>query len=224
LQPTYLIHKNLGETPLEALERLRGEQGIAEDVPMTYAGRLDPAAEGLLLILTGEECKNKEQYTSLSKTYIAEIVFGVSTDTHDLLGLPKGADVPRGEIPTGTFTQKYPQYSSKTLWKEVSEAPTHEVTLHSHTKISEGTVSCEAVLARVELVAGKVKGEFRQKEILEAWQTLAPELPAELPILKVELEVGSGFYVRQLAEDMGGCLYSLIRTQIGAASAVDVLA
>ena len=63
MKEKYFVHKRWGETPLEALERLRAEEGIAADVPMTYAGRLDPAAEGLLIILTGEECKNKDAYS-----------------------------------------------------------------------------------------------------------------------------------------------------------------
>ena len=31
---------------------------------MTYAGRLDPMAEGLMIILIDAECKNKENYTN----------------------------------------------------------------------------------------------------------------------------------------------------------------
>jgi tRNA U55 pseudouridine synthase TruB len=45
-------------------------------------------------------------------------------------------------------------------------------------------------------------------------------LPENLSVLKLTIEVGSGFYVRQLAEDLGrelgtgACLYSLVRTEI----------
>ena len=88
IKEKYIIWKNLGETPLEALTRLREEVSIPSDVPMTYAGRLDPAAEGFLIVLTGEECKKKETYSSLTKTYMAEILVDVSTDSYDLLGIP----------------------------------------------------------------------------------------------------------------------------------------
>ena len=84
----YVIWKKWGETPLEALERLRVHLGIAKDIPMTYAGRLDPAVEGLLVILVGDECKKKDNYTKLRKTYSAEILIGVATDSYDLLGIP----------------------------------------------------------------------------------------------------------------------------------------
>lgn len=54
---------------------------------MTYAGRLDPLASGELLVLTGEECKQKDKYLGLDKTYRVKILFGVATDTHDVLGV-----------------------------------------------------------------------------------------------------------------------------------------
>ena len=90
-----IVYKKLGETPLQALERFRGEM-VAKNptnakewsaVPMTYAGRLDPLAEGELLILIGDECRRKEKYLGLDKEYEVEIVVGISTDSYDALGL-----------------------------------------------------------------------------------------------------------------------------------------
>ncbi|MDR3558554.1 MAG: hypothetical protein P4L61_03415 [Candidatus Pacebacteria bacterium] len=83
----HVVDKSIGETPLECLERTRLEKGIACDVPMTYAGRLDPLASGKLLILVGEECKEKEKYLGYDKEYEVEVLFGVKTDTGDALGL-----------------------------------------------------------------------------------------------------------------------------------------
>ena len=56
-----LLNKKEGETPLEALEKFRLTNKKYKDVKMTYAGRLDPMATGLLLVLAGEETKNKEK-------------------------------------------------------------------------------------------------------------------------------------------------------------------
>ena len=47
------IYKNEGETPLECLERFRVEQPLYKDATLSYAGRLDPMAEGILLVLVG---------------------------------------------------------------------------------------------------------------------------------------------------------------------------
>ena len=254
IKPTYEIWKNLGETPLEALSRLRVEENIPAEMPMTYAGRLDPAAEGVLIILTGEECKKKEEYTRLYKTYIAEFLFGISTDTYDLLGLPtaeiehslkKGvpktfAKVFGGARPVGlaspflsecsisavtsyldehlgTQMQEYPAYSSKAIDTGVIP-PSHEVELLSYSDIKMGERSREEVLERVQKLTEIVTGDFRQKEILSAWKDLS--FSESLPVITVTLKVSSGFYIRQLAEDVGralgggACLYSLIRTAI----------
>jgi len=135
-----VINKELGETPLEALERFRAEHKELAGVPMTYAGRLDPLAEGELIILIGEECKNKEKYLGLDKEYEVEILLGISTDTHDALGLvdmifKENRNHSDSRWPTalnlsdygspftnldfnkyiGKFSQPYPAYSSKTV-------------------------------------------------------------------------------------------------------------
>lgn len=237
MKKVYVIYKQCGETPLEALERLRAQENIPEDVPMTYAGRLDPAAEGLLLILTGEECKKKEEYTSRDKTYMAEILIGVSTDTYDLLGIPtyrgeKGNELREAEIflekSLGKQMQAYPAYSSKTVdgeqlhsharsGKDV-ELPVHEVELYSYEDLAKETVSSVDILARVGEITASVTGDFRQEEIVRAWAEL--ELPEKLPLVLFTLKVSSGFYVRKLADDLGNalgtgaCLYSLVRTEI----------
>lgn len=82
----YVVHKDVGETPLQALERSRTERGISPTVPMAYAGRLDPMAEGKLLVLTGERCKEIKRYWNLDKEYCVSIALGLSSDSHDVLG------------------------------------------------------------------------------------------------------------------------------------------
>lgn len=244
----YVIHKRLGETPLEALSRLRKDENIPGDVPMTYAGRLDPAAEGLLIVLAGEECKRKEQYSGLDKTYVAEMVFGVSTDTYDLLGVPtspesmgRTLDVPAEadaylKSHLGKQTQTYPPYSSKTVngkqlhthMKEGNtvELPSHEVELYEYADLTVGSRTREEILERVKLLTEIVTGDFRQKEILSAWTKLMENTPEEFCTIKVTLKVSSGFYIRQLAKDLGralgtgACLYSLVRTEISTSDCI----
>ncbi len=123
----FLIWKKLGDTPLQALEYLRERRGLDSDIKMTYAGRLDPLAEGELLILTGEECKKKDEYLGLDKEYEVEILLGVSTDTGDVMGLvdgqtstPKqgfGVDEIKGILQkfVGKISWAYPIFSSKTV-------------------------------------------------------------------------------------------------------------
>ena len=124
-----LLHKQEGETPLLALEKFRKRNKKYEKVKMTYAGRLDPMASGLLLVLAGDEVKNKEKYLAQEKEYEFEILFGVATDTYDILGKITYYDIFNNVIIldlkkkikdnlknfTGKFTQLYPVYSSKTV-------------------------------------------------------------------------------------------------------------
>ncbi|MFT5831679.1 MAG: tRNA U55 pseudouridine synthase TruB [Candidatus Paceibacteria bacterium] len=86
--PRYaVIEKAVGETPLAAMESWRLMQNPEYfDVPLTYAGRLDPMASGKLLVLIGEECKKKDEYLALDKTYEFSVLFGIGSDTHDVLG------------------------------------------------------------------------------------------------------------------------------------------
>lgn len=89
----YNIYKPIGQTPLEALEKFRAKKKLPKELKITYAGRLDPMAEGVLLLLTGDKVHEKEKYLNLDKTYRAQILFGVSTDTFDVLGKITNTDL-----------------------------------------------------------------------------------------------------------------------------------
>ncbi|MFH1455236.1 MAG: hypothetical protein ABIF22_02880 [bacterium] len=137
-QDIITLYKNRGETPLECILRYKKDNPKYKNEKMTYAGRLDPLAEGLLLVLIGDECKNKEKYLGLEKTYEVDVLFGFSTDTYDLLGKVtskchsrvggnpelvqfnldsriRGNDTIKELLNSfiGRFSQKYPVYSSK---------------------------------------------------------------------------------------------------------------
>ena len=53
-----------------------------------HCGTLDPFAEGILLIVTGEETSNSIKYMSETKTYRTVISLGQQTDTLDNTGVP----------------------------------------------------------------------------------------------------------------------------------------
>jgi tRNA pseudouridine(55) synthase len=86
--PKYVVlEKKIGETPLSCVENWRKSQSIEyATIPLAYAGRLDPMATGKLLILIGDECKHQTKYHSLDKEYEFSVLFGVSSDTGDVLG------------------------------------------------------------------------------------------------------------------------------------------
>lgn len=56
-------------------------------VKTAHTGTLDPMAEGVIIVLLGEERYKKYELAGLKKTYEFEISFGFETDTFDGLGL-----------------------------------------------------------------------------------------------------------------------------------------
>jgi tRNA pseudouridine55 synthase len=120
-----IIDKEIGETPLMAIEKWKAQHPEYKETPASYAGRLDPMASGKLLILLGDECKRQAAYTGLDKEYEIEVLFELGSDTGDILGLAtyqeatgpiedtRIRDVLNKEI--GTHSRAYPIFSSKTV-------------------------------------------------------------------------------------------------------------
>lgn len=137
MRPWRTVEKAVGETPLEALERLRSDAGIPKSVPLAYAGRLDPMASGTLLVLIGEECKRQQTYHTLDKEYQCEVLFGVHSDSGDVLGITEcEKDPPQVRSAhlrrvlhdlLGPTQLPYPHFSSKT----VRGKPLHTWTLEN---------------------------------------------------------------------------------------------
>ncbi|HEY4477791.1 MAG TPA: hypothetical protein VJB09_00760 [Candidatus Paceibacterota bacterium] len=246
MKQVIILKKKDGETPLESLEVFRRKHPVYKTVPMTYAGRLDPMASGLLLVLAGEECKNKEKYLALDKEYEFEVLFGFATDTYDILGKIQhshilqnvrmsGQDLEKAikqnlKYFTGKFIQKYPIYSSKTVKGKPLfeygredlevEVPEREVNVKSLKFLKLRKINSEKLLENIEKRVSKVRGDFRQKEIIAIWKK---ELKKEgnFFIGSFKVRCGSGTYVRGIANSLGEKLgapalaFSIKRTKIG---------
>ncbi len=141
--PKYITtEKEVGETPLQALEKARLLHQIPEEIPMAYAGRLDPMASGKLLILIGDECRVQEKYHAFDKEYIVELLIGVSSDTGDVLGLisagTQNSVMPSGikqsfKSLVGSIELPYPHFSSRTVQGKPLHIWTLENRLHEIT-------------------------------------------------------------------------------------------
>ena len=208
---------------------------------MTYAGRLDPLASGLLIVLAGEECKKKEKYLNLDKEYEFSILFGFATDTYDILGKvikhKNSVSISENEIKknlkffTRKFMQKYPMYSSKTVKGkqlfeyaragETVKSPSHKVNVKSLKFLKIRKISKAKLLENIEKRIGKVKGDFRQKEILKIWQKYVKKGEPFYLVADFKIKCGSGTYVRAIANDLGermgepALALTIKRTRIG---------
>ncbi len=217
------INKNLGETPLQVLDRLRLGGPEYKNLPMTYAGRLDPMAEGELLVLVGEECKNKEKYLSLDKEYEFESVFGFKTDSFDLLGISKTLSFDKRKVlenfedeiknSAGKFFQEYPPFSSKTvggvpLFKktrdgDVFDLPKKEVEIYEAEFLGFREISGNDLLIEIKRRIGLVRGDFRQDEVIKVWEENFQNREEEtFLIARARIKCSSGFYVRAFVNDL----------------------
>ncbi len=126
MQRYVVLDKKVGETPLMCAETWRSHQSPEyQNVPLAYAGRLDPMASGKLLVLIGKECKRQADYHGLDKAYEFSVLFGMKSDTADVLGLlspqPSAAPVASAALNRiarsliGAIELPYPHFSSKTV-------------------------------------------------------------------------------------------------------------
>ncbi len=240
-----LLNKKEGDTPLSALEDFRNKNKAYKNVKMTYAGRLDPIASGLLLVLAGEETKNKEKYLVLDKEYEFKILFGFATDSFDILGKIVKTTKPNFtareleksiknnlKFFTGKFKQKYPIYSSKTVkgkqlfqyarCNEDVEIPEKEVFVKKLKFIKLRKISNKELLLNIGKRIKKIEGDFRQKEILKIWRKkLSLKNTSDFFIASFEIKCSSGTYVRGISNSLGEKLdipalaFSIKRTKIG---------
>lgn len=188
------IKKPEGLTPYQVVTKFKRKHPSYKDVKIAYAGRLDPMAKGVLLLLIEPETKKREEYQKLPKEYEFEILFGVSTDTHDLLGMPTAGsrkltkDVLEKELKNittnykGTIVQKYPVYSSIRIkgkplywWARNNmlnkiQIPKKKIQIYNIKFESLKSKDKEKLLSSVIKKINKVEGDFRQKEIIKSWK------------------------------------------------------
>lgn len=231
----YLVEKPLGLTPLQALEEFKSS--YEGDLPetLTYAGRLDPMAEGLLPIVDGKDTELKKKVATLSKVYCADILFGVSTDSGDLLGKVmeinfraiEQKNVEKiGNKVLGVHEYEIPRFSSPIIAKhdldEIEETlPLRkQMNVISVNYLSSRVVSQKDILERLEGAEKKLSGDFRHSEIQKTWKNVFLDQTI-FTLHSFEFEVESGAYIRSIASYMGGllnlptCLFSLKRIKVG---------
>jgi tRNA pseudouridine55 synthase len=235
------VHKPPGWTPLEAMEALRARTPELTDEPMVYAGRLDPMAEGLLLVLTGDDRYALPAHLGHDKDYDATFLFGLSSDTFDALGrlapvVPVAPSVAACAAAvaglTGAHALPLPAWSAykvkgRPLHAWAREGRLHEIELPVRRMqvtavgpVSGATVRADALIDDVLARIDRVRGQFRQDQARADWLKRAAADPP-LVVVRAELTVTSGTFVRSLAHNLGerlgcgGLLLALRRTRIG---------
>ena len=177
---------------------MRGHFGIKK---VGHTGTLDPFASGVLLILTGKATKQSEALTGLEKQYLAEIEFGIETDSYDIDGkITKTCD----ELPN--IDQNQIKSELKSFVGDIEQLPPmFSAVKHKGRRLYK--YARKGI--KVELNPRKVRIE-KIDLISFNW-----------PCVKIDVTCSKGTYIRSLAHDFGkalgsgGHLSALRRTKIG---------
>jgi tRNA pseudouridine55 synthase len=190
LEPTGVIlaDKPAGPSSFAVVSRVRSRTGARTG----HAGTLDPFATGLLVLLSGRATGLQERFMKLDKRYLTEIDLSSRTTTGD----PEGDVVERHEPP---------------------DREALEVALDG----LRGDVELPIPAASAVKIGGERAYRLHRKGV-------AVEMPTRVMrvrsldlvglsdgIATLDLLVGSGTYVRSLADALGGHCVTLRRTEVG---------
>lgn len=239
-----VAYNRLSETPYDTLVRIQQEYQLAT-AKLVYTGRLDPMAQGILPLLLDEEAKQLGSYLHHDKTYTAEAVLGLATDTYDAMGLITDNKVvglnevaqfqAKLQALSGTtIKQQYPIYSAYRIknkqlhwWVKQGrideirdKIPVKERQIYQLDLIETQEVSLTDYAQQVCAEISLVRGEFRQQEIISQWQRIAQTNPARrLYLVKFQANVASGTYIRTLVhqclEGLPAHAHAITRTKYG---------
>lgn len=194
-----LIDKPVGITSFDCIRRLRKKLG---KVKMGHAGTLDPLASGLMLIGIGEGTKQLQSLLGKDKTYVADVVLGEKSTTGD----SEGEIIEKKEV--GNIDETEIRSVLASLVGEI-ELPVPAFSAIKRKGKPLYKYAREGRLDEVEIPIKKMRiDRIDLKEI-------------DGNILVVEMDVGSGTYVRSIAEEIGrrlslpARLNKLRRTRIG---------
>ena len=199
----YLVHKEVGGTSFDVVRgfsREAREAGLKK-FSLGHGGTLDPFASGLLLILAGQATRLMELMHPIPKTYVADIHWGVETDTCDHLG-----QVMREADATSLAPAALDEALAAFLgWHD-------QVPPATSAKKIDGEAAYRKAHRGEEVILPPSRVYLHEA----AW--LDHDLPKRS---RLKITCRGGFYVRSLARDLGrllGCgahLAALQRTAIG---------
>lgn len=183
MEDILLIDKPKGITSFDVIRKLRKE---LHGTKMGHAGTLDPLASGLLLVATGKNTKKLNHFLKLPKTYDVEILVGESRTTGDM----EGEVIEKSEVDElsekevlgvfegmiGTVSLQVPRYSAI----KVGGEPLYKKARRGDE--FEPPVK-DMIITDIRLLGLKKEDDYY--------------------VVSASMDVGSGAYVRSIAEEVG---------------------
>ena len=196
-----LVDKPAGITSFGVVARVRRRlsEQLGKKSKVGHTGTLDPFATGLMVIVTGKECRNAMNYAKLDKEYLATIRLGQTSSTGD---------------PEGVITD---------ISTNVPTAEAIEVALD---RFRGNIMQRPPAFSAIKINGRRAYDLARKGETVEMPEREVTVYSLELldytyPEFQIRTHVSSGTYIRSLAEDIGATLGTgaycteLRRTKVG---------
>ena len=183
-----LVDKPVGPSSFALVREQRDRTGARAG----HAGTLDPFASGLLLVLLGAATRLAQYLVGLDKRYVTDVDLSARTSTGD----PEGDVVDVREPPSAAELERTLEELRGDVELRVPAASAVKVGGARAYRLARRGVEVEMPLRRstvhgLELVAYDGR------------------------VASLDLHVGSGTYVRAIADALGGHCFTLRRTDVG---------
>ena len=189
-----LVDKPAGPSSFAIVARVRSRTGTK----MGHAGTLDPFATGLLLLLSGRSTKLAGSFVGLDKRYLTDVDLTARTTTGD----PEGDVVERLSAPEAAELER----RLAPLRGEI-ELP---IPAASAVKIG-GERAYKLHRRGIEVEMPRRRSQVHALDVIAYTDG----------VVRLDLRVSSGTYVRAIAEALGGHCTTLRRLEIGPFSVED---
>jgi tRNA pseudouridine55 synthase len=190
LEPTGVIlaDKPAGPSSFAIVARVRSRTGAKTG----HAGTLDPFATGLLVLLSGRATSLQERFMKLDKRYVTDVDLRTRTTTGD----------PEGDL-------------------LAEHEPPGENELEAALDALRGVVELPIPAASAVKIAGERAYRLHRRGVAVEMPKRAMRvhrlelLSYDDGIARLDLDVGSGTYIRSVADALGGHCRTLRRTEVG---------
>lgn len=216
--------------------------GSKFNVKATHTGTLDPMASGVIVVLTGEQRLKRFILSDFKKTYKFDIVFGISTDTFDAMGVileNKLNNTLYFSASTlekicnqliGSYTQTIPIFSAhiykgKKLFEygqnnQDVPLPLKAGTIYSLKVLKIKSIKLSSIVNKIIKKINCVKGNFRQEKIISQYKSLIKKenINVNVVVASFMVQTSKGIYIRSLSQDICkklnaiGFTYNIVRT------------
>jgi len=189
-----LVDKPAGPSSFAIVARVRSRTGTK----MGHAGTLDPFATGLLLLLSGRSTKLAGSFVGLDKRYLTDVDLTARTSTGD----PEGEVVEQRPAPDRAELERRLEPLRGEIELPIPAASAVKIGGERAYKLHRRGVQVEMPLRRSQVHALDV-------------------IAYTAGVVRLDLRVSSGTYVRAIAHALGGHCTTLRRLEVGPFSVED---